>query len=593
MKLGPAAAQLVALAIVEPLHFASFYARTRLYRGGLQAAPAEVVLDLTQDCPLDCAFCLAGAVRGGGRRIELPQLRELAEQLHGIPRMTVVGGEPLAYPQLRAALELLRQTAGEVEIITGGATLPLESDKFRQWAETHLRGGPGRLVLTLSVDHWHRQAVGEAAFARRVEHLLQLETENIDGLQVRFLATDPRLHTAGYVQREVVEGVLRDLHPGLAERWLQRFAQKRAGEVFRFGPVVRLGSAQDSNAEPLEAGELSMAGEVVLTPRGEAGALLELRALPATWMNKVPSGLQRATFAAGQLAQAVEQGVVAETLGFDRAPELCSKWQSFLQNPQPGPLARELRTAAAEHLADNWPSMRSKWLKQQAVRLHATCATELPWTFAVDRPWRRVHLPLLRELWALRVSKSVDFAGQFQVELVAATWRALGTEPGWPAFVGYTPQLGLLCERPDAPIDLAEVPLDIGVATPYLGDAWHTPRLVLRAGFEPPAGHPVLCWDGLGSVAWQPGDAERAQHGFGELGRRVLQAAPEALREAVWVAWRAQAEAQVNLWQNMGLHDLAAALQRAVAVAPAVAPEPIESRAEALRLVAGPRVEGW
>ncbi|MBI5609042.1 MAG: radical SAM protein [Deltaproteobacteria bacterium] len=590
--IGPAAAQLLGLAQIEPLHFASFYQRTRLYRGGLKSAPAEVVLDLTQDCPLDCAFCLAGAVRGGGRRIELPQLQALARQLAGIPRILVVGGEPLAHPDLRAALALLRRTAAEVEIITGGATLPLDADKFQQWAETHLRSGPGRLVLTLSVDAWHRRAVGESAFARRIEHALALEAEAHADLQVRFLATDPRLTTAGYVRRDAVAAVLGDLHPGLAERWELRFAQLRADDVFRLGPVVRLGSAQESDAEPLDAGELAFAGEVVLTPRGPNGELLSLRALPATWMDRVPPGLQRQPLDLDKLDRALEQTVVAEVLGFAHLPELRHRWQRWLQGSQPGTLAGELRTAAAVYLADQWPHLRDGWLDQQAAQLLATCAPDLPWTFAVHRPWRRVHLPLLRRLWSLRAADRAVFAQQLVRELVEASLRTLAM-PGWPAFVGYAPQPGLLCEQPDAPISLQLVPLDTGLTTPYLGDAWHRPRMVLRAGFEPPDGRPVLAWDGLGSVPWQQGDGERATAEFSTLAARMLQVVPGALGEALWACWVACLRQRAGQWREQGLGDLATAAEASLCAPPTPAADDAETRDDVLHLVAGPRVDGW
>ncbi len=589
---GPAAAQLLGLAQVEPLHFASFYQRTRLYRGGLRPAVAEVVLDLTQDCPLDCAFCLAGAVRGGGRRIELPQLRVLERQLLGIPRILVVGGEPLAHPELRAALAILRNTAAEVEIITGGATLPLDAAKFGHWADTHLRGGPGRLVLTLSVDAWHRQAVGEAAFARRIEHVLALEEKAHDRLQVRFLATDPRLTTAGYVRREAVAEVLADLHPGLAERWQRRFGEQRADDVFRLGPVVRLGSAQQSAAEPLDAGELAFAGEVVLTPRGEHGELLGLRALPATWMDRVPAGLQRGALDLDHLDRAIETSAVAEALGFAIVPQLQQRWQHWLQGEQSPELAVDLRTAAALHLAEQWPRVREAWLDQQAARLAATCSAELPWTFAVNRPWRRVHLPLLRRLWSLKSVQNLGFGEQLVGELVQASLRAL-TEPGWPAFVGYAAQSGLLCERPDAPIPLQDVPLDTGLATPYLGDAWHRPRLVLRAGFEPPDGRPVLAWDGLGAVPWQEGDGERATAEFATLAARMQQVVPNVLGEMLWQQWVVALRQQAQHWRHAGLHDLADAAEASLRAPALPAAEAIEDRDAVLHLVAGPRVDGW
>lgn len=589
--LGPAAAVLDRLAQVEPLHFASFYARTRLYRGGTKAAPAEVILDLTQDCPLDCAFCLAGETRGGGQRMELPQLQALAQALSGVPRLLLVGGEPLAHPHIREVLALLRDHAGEVEVITGGATLPTEQARFAAWIGDRIGAGHAPLGLTLSVDAWHRDAVGPAAFAARVQRMLELQAQPPVGVHVRFLVTDPRLKTAGYLRREVILAVLSDLHPRLAERWQTLFAARRADDVFRLGPVVRLGDASTLAAEPLDAGDLAFAGEVVLTPRGQDGTFQLLRALPATWMRAIPAGLQRGGADPGQLAEVLERTVVAEALGLGHDQEATALWRDPELPNDPSKLAT-LRQHSARHWQQSWPQRRAAWLAERAAHLDAVCAPDLPWVFGVDRPHRRVHVPLLRELWRLRAQRSAAFGDQLVRETVRAALEPLQAG-GWPAFVGYRAQPGLITDRPDAPVPLHRVPLDLGVATPYLGDAWVRPRLVLRAGLEPPDGHPVLCLDGLGAAQWQSGDLAEATRAFCDLLRVVLQALPTPLHQQVRSHFTAELSTLASNWQRAGETDLAEAARSAALQSVEVAAEPLESPADVLRLVAGPRVEGW
>ncbi len=638
MTVGPAAALLDTLVAVEPLHFASFYERTRMYRGATRPAPPEVVLDLTQDCPLTCAFCLAGATRGGGLRISDATLATLHAELSGVPKVLVVGGEPLTHPEIDAILLRLRNHHAEVEVVTGGVTLPTDAEKFGAWLQRHSRSSPGggQLTLTLSVDHWHREAVGALPFAQRIDRMLELADQLPEGLAVRFLVTDPALPTAGYLQRRDIEACLTALHPGLRARFDRAWREHDVDTWFRFGPVVRLGEAAQMAAEPLDAADLAWAGEVVLSPRadiqpsshGLAKALgmpiKLLRGLPATWMAAIPEGLVHRRAESGTLAERLLDGVIADTLALDDHPGLreafltlhcrrlgqleqaslhlraaqlelacvdrpsAKKLAQALDNSDPTALPRAIAGHAALATAEQWPALREAWLQAAAQRLDSVCTPDLAWQFGVDRPQRRVHLPVVRRLWQIRAERDPVFADRLANELVGACLRPLHGG-GWPVFEGYLPRRGLLTDRPDVPLPLP--PLDLGMATPYFGDALVHPRLVARTGFEPPQGRPVLVLDGLGAAPAGPGEQDLARDGFRQLAKVLAQLTPAVLRDLVAERWQRGLLELAGRQASLHSGDLAEVLRACATEALCYPTEPLESAAELARLVDGGRTE--
>ena len=601
MTLGTAAALLDTLVAVEPLHFASFYQRTRFYRGATKPAPPELVLDLTQDCPLTCGFCLAGATRGGGLRISDATLAELETELHGVPKVLVVGGEPLTHPEIDGILRRLRANHAEVEVVTGGVTLPPEPLRFGEWLRRRTVGEPqaGGLTLTLSVDRWHREAVGDALFAARLDRMLELADQLPAGLSVRFLVTDPALPTVGYLQKRDIEACLATLHGGLRARFDRAWRDHDVDTWFRFGPVVRLGEAAEMDGEPLDAADMALAAEVVVSPRsdkatyfhssakalghtidplGLASTLLDLpikllRGLPATWMAEIPTGLVYRRAERGSLAERLLHGVIADALGLNDHPGLHeaflalhfrrmadrdqgNRYQQLaiqllqatglasarrltdaLQAEDPQIQPRAIACHAALTVAEQWPERREPWLTAMAQRIDEACHPALAWQIGVDRPKRRVHVPVVRRLWQLRAERDPVFAAALAEELVRACLQPLGSG-GWPIFEGYQPRRGLLTDRPDAPVPLRQAPLDLGVDTPFFGDSLVHPRLVLRAGLEPPCGRPVVALDGLGATPFGAEDQSEALDAFRELAKILAQLTPTSLREKVADQWQ-------------------------------------------------------
>lgn len=646
MTVGAAAALLDTLAAVEPLHFASFYERTRLYGGSARPAPPEVVLDLTQDCPLTCTFCLAGATRGGGLRISDAVLAHLETELTGVPKVLVVGGEPLTHPEINAILKRLRSHHADVEVVTGGVTLPPDPKRFAAWLQRHTEASPdaGRLTLTLSVDQWHRDAVGTPLFSQRIDRMLELADRSPPGLSVRFLVTDPALPTAGYLQRRDIDRCLTALHPGLAAHFDRAWRDREVDAWFRFGPVVRLGEAAHMAAEPLDAADMAWAGEVVLSPRTEnhlsshspdnalGHSVKLLRGLPATWMAAIPEGLVHRSAESGPLADRLLHGVIADALGLNDHPGLrhaflaLHHWRlgsrelslihrsaaarelaaidrqsartlaESLNHPEQSVLARAIAQHAGLATAEQWPSVRHTWLQAAAQRLDAVCTPELAWQFGVDRPQRRVHFPVVRQLWQLRAARDPAFAAMLAEELVGACLRPLQAG-GWPVFVGYLPRQGLLSDRPDVPLPIREAPLDMGVATPYFGDALVHPRLVVRTGFEPPLGRPVVLLDGLGAAPVGAGEEDQALSGLRQLAIVLAQLTPESLRGPVEANWReallALAEHQTEPNQPAHQAKWPVLLQTCASEPLPHPPQPQESPAEVERLVDNGRAHRW
>ncbi len=62
--------------------------------------------------------------------------------------------------------------------------------------------------------------------------------------------------------------------------------------------------------------------------------------------------------------------------------------------------------------------------------------------------------------------------------------------------------------------------------------------VVLRTGFEPPNGRPLVLLDGLGAAPLGPGEQEEALDGLRQLALVLAQLTPPSLRDGVTAAWR-------------------------------------------------------
>ncbi len=526
---APGAAWLGTLAAVDPLHFSTFYRRARFHRDAPQPAPPTVLLDVTTECPLACTFCFASGTQGSGRRLDPKTLVELEKSLSGVPRVVLIGGEPLTHPEIGALLRILAAHHDEIEIYTNGLALPDQPARRKAWLHARFAGLPARVTLTLAVDRFHREQMGDAVFASKVAAFLHAEAEAWP-VAVRLNVTADGLHSTGYLTPEAVLPVLAELHPELVADFAAAVAGRRMDERYQLNPIVRLGRGAEGPGEWLKAEDALFSPEVVLTPQPD-GALALLGFLPATWMAAPPPALclgsTRDTALDVLLADVVARRFELETFPELRAP-LAQLHADRLAGRWDGHAAETLRLHGLRARLADWPAWREPWLDGMAARLAALCGTPgQAWDLGTDRRIRRLSAPVLRRFVArhMEARPAQDLIGRLAALVAGPIERG-----GSPAFVGYAPRPGLLTDAPDAPIPLCDAPLDLGVDAPHLGDALVRPRLVLHVTVDEAAELHVAL-DGLGEQRLAPGRSlEMAWDSQARLHGAVAWLLPERLR---------------------------------------------------------------
>ncbi len=561
--MGDAAAVLHTLAAIEPLYWTPFYNRARLYRGQPRPEAPEVIVDLTKDCPFDCSFCFASQTLDSGRRMSPELLRRLEGTLAGVPRLTLVGGEPLTHPHLRDVLAILAAGHEHIEIYSNALALPDEPARRRKWLQDRFAQLPARVTLNVAVDRYHQQQYGVAEYARKIDAMLDLAADPEAPLEVRFNVTADGLSTAGYLVVDRIERCLAELHEGLLDLFRQALRAGRADQRFQFNPVIRLGRAADAAGEYLQAEDALFEPQVVLGPTAQGGAEL-LSSLPATWMPEPPALLRHGPADQDSLAGQLQAEFVKERLGAWHAPALatCFRWLhacrqgqndatelaeqavaelSLCDEPPASELvaailtvdvdtvADLLRVASARTLAADWPNQGDGWLDRTAQRLHRLCGKGgQGWSLSAERPHRRLMAPVLWRFLALHLADHTAAAEAFTMRCVALATEALAAA-ATPGYTGYRRREGLITDPPDAPLPLREVPLDQGVATPYFGDALIRPRLVINLSVNAD-GLVEFELDGLGAVPLAPQtDVDEAVDSYQHLLGVLLWVLPPAL----------------------------------------------------------------
>ncbi len=71
-------------------------------------------------CPLRCVYCDSEYAFSGGSQMSLPDVVDEV-RAHGVPRVTVTGGEPLAQPSVHALMSELCDLGLSVSLETSGA----------------------------------------------------------------------------------------------------------------------------------------------------------------------------------------------------------------------------------------------------------------------------------------------------------------------------------------------------------------------------------------------------------------------------------------------------------------------------------------
>jgi len=616
---GPGAALLDTLFAVDPFYWTSFYKRARFFQLEPRPEPPQIILDITKDCPFECSFCFASGTLGTGRRINVSDLEGLERSISGLPKVILLGGEPLVHPEFRRVISVLSTNHEEVEIFTNGRPVPTEPGSRNRWIEEMFGGHDARVTLNLAVDRFHREQYGSPGFGEKIDDFLDMAEQG--EVRVRFNVTAEGLYSAGYLQARHAEKCLEELHERLAGIFSKAMEDGTAEDRFQFNPVIRMGRAVDAPGEYMKAADVLFAPEVVVTPDEDSGLSI-LGFLPATWMPVVPDLVRlgrlsessmeeilledvigrRFEFAAFPEARHVFMFVHSSRMGTEREREACRDRALERLERAGGPPAeallaavrdgdvsaccRVLRIYSAWQRLDSWPGRRREYFDLVADRLYSLCSRRgQGYELHTDHKIRRITAPILVHFVDRYLGDDPAEAAKFVGHLADVVTRPV-VEGGFPAFTGYREQPGLITDAPDAPIPLAHVGLDLGIENPYYGDALVRPRVVVHAVVDG-TGRLNVEFNGVGRVRLSP------QKGLDEAARahgRLFGYARHLIPRGMWPDLdrevRARLENIHRRFADQGEERLAALAAKCLEVEPVVVEDPAdETPAQVFRLL--------
>lgn len=274
-----------AISSVFPFFWTSTYQKSRFSRHPFVPAPPTVTLHITDACPLKCSFCFASDAQKI-TPIKEEELRELMKTFEETQRIIIVGGEPFCYNGLEQIIRPARKVKGEIEIFTNGASLISSGEGAASFIERYL---PERdlLTLTISIDSFHRQQLGEKNFKKIVKAALEIQESA--KASIKFNITDPEFYSNTYLNYKEIKRLLDSYDPILKMLFDRCFKERRVDEMFYFNPVVRHGTAR--SGEALRAIDIIRYPEIVVGRRRGDGRIAMMKHLAALWMDPVPEYL--------------------------------------------------------------------------------------------------------------------------------------------------------------------------------------------------------------------------------------------------------------------------------------------------------------
>ncbi len=280
---------------VRPYAFSDFYRRGRPVRRTPEPSPPQVSFLLLQRCSLGCRFCFAGSALKRGGEVSFARLKPLFDACRNVPRAVMLGGEPFEHTEILEILDYAMQCfSQEVEVYTNTAHLPDTLDELNTFLE-NLGDGQRkpRLVLTMALDRYHAERLGEKRCRERVRQWLELREKY--GRKVRFNLTDEAFQSETYLSRFAVRDVLAEFSPELADFFFSLDDAKDIEETFYFNPVQRQGrrKAADGDSVPLRLSEIARGGDLVIGPdlgdTSETPPLALFDSLNSAWASPPPA----------------------------------------------------------------------------------------------------------------------------------------------------------------------------------------------------------------------------------------------------------------------------------------------------------------
>jgi hypothetical protein len=213
---------------------------------------------------------------------------QVADELHGIGRITLIGGEPFQHPALDSLVRTAQVAAGEVEIFTNGLALGSEPLAAGQRILQRIPKADKKwLALVLSVDPTHDQQLPTGRLGAAVEGLLAAEEQGL--VRARFSITHPALRTGEYVDTDTISQAIGEVSPHLAKIFMDRLMEGRIQETFYFNSVIctsTLDRVGESEAVRLE--DLVFAPEIAIS-FDHRGQPVVFSSLAAMWAAKPPA----------------------------------------------------------------------------------------------------------------------------------------------------------------------------------------------------------------------------------------------------------------------------------------------------------------
>lgn len=298
-----------------PYYGSSFYAKGKVVKRTPPKNPTNITIDIIRQCSFGCEFCFASDVQQKGDYTEFEKLQPLFDELKGMEKITLIGGEPFEHPQivriLKSALETVEK---EVEIFTNGKIIPETFEAAEKWLEGLVENSSDKkLKLTLATDKWHKKRHGTKRFEQLVETLLKLE--RMGRIRLMFNVTDESIKTEFYLALPTIRKTIADLSPVLLEHFEEKLKVLDIEESFYLNPLIAQGRQDlDENTELLRVVDFIYHPEIVVTEK--EGKLILVSSLNAIWMKEIPEGLIIGEYDKGKLAE----------LFFYR---ICDKWLEF------------------------------------------------------------------------------------------------------------------------------------------------------------------------------------------------------------------------------------------------------------------------
>lgn len=512
MRLGE---KLARLASVRPHAFNSFYRRVRVVRESPQPIPASATVNVTHRCSLRCPFCIAADVRQH-RDMPLAVFRSICDELVGIGRLTLVGGEPFQHPGLAALLELARPAAAEVEVFTNGLFLGSNPDLAADRLLVLVPDASSDwLTLVLSVDPAHASQMGRQRLIQAVDGVLAAEFRGL--CKVRFSITHQALESGVYIDSATVEAAIEEVAPRLARLFAERLVTGQVQNSFYFNSVIcaqpprTSSNTEDSttalgNIEFLRVEDLLQSPEVAITFDQDNNVVV-YTSLAAMWSNEPPAAcrlgdLHEAGDRLLECSMPIPQGMHAlistpanDTTLAARAlddidPIWLSAWQHAAAVDDKAAMDRIIRAAGTVIGVKIWDGGLA-WADQQAkeIALFVRAGTgRATLRFGGEEPGETPDHLVVPRLFQILLSDESD-AGAFAKQMasdLARLFVSSGRLALCPVFVGFRELSGRrvpLAEGESFPLSRVHLPSEVGFT--------QNDELVVRPVLQFSQGNPV------------------------------------------------------------------------------------------------------